>query len=267
MSDPFHLFNLPTGESAWIPADIELKNPENSSLETNLLHYLIYIPWHDKYLERIDEAYRDFFITTQPYLRVRTTDVHVATCFPFTKEIIQNYPEEVDERVVRVAFILHDSGWSHMTEMEIAESLGVQGLALRGEAIMPKARHAFLGQEIAQRILMKYPFTPPLKATQKEQILQAILYHDKPEELEKRGKIPPALSVVCDVDHLWSFTHENFWQDTVRKGVNPEIYLENLDNDLESYLVTESGKLKAWQELETRRGEVSAWKSWLAGQE
>ena len=68
--------------------------------------------------------------------------------------------------------------------------------------------------------------------------------------------------MVCDVDHLWSFTHENFWQDTVRKGVDPPAYLANLGADLESCFVGEAGRRKAKQMLKARANEVRSWQAW-----
>ena len=141
----FARFTLPAGQAAWIPQDIELRLPEKSSLDARDLHYLIYLPWHDQYLNLVDPACRDFFLVVLPYLHARSTDVHVVTCLPFIKELIQAELEPVDERVVQVAFMLHDSGWSRMSDAEIAESLGVPGLSLSGQAVQPKARHAFLG--------------------------------------------------------------------------------------------------------------------------
>jgi len=108
--------------------------------------------------------------------------------------------------------------------------------------------------------LNEFEFDPPLTAAQKEAIYQAILFHDKPWELAAGGDIPVDLKLVCDVDHLWSFTHENFWQDTLRKGVDPTTYAENLGNDLEGYFVTEQGKRKARELLDARRGEVADWR-------
>ena len=158
---------------------------------------------------------------------------------------------------MHVAFILHDSGWSQMTEAEIAASLGVAGLALSGGAVAPKARHVELARDLAVRILGEYPFVPPLTDEQKEMIYTAILFHDKPEELAAMGGVPAAIQVVCDTDHLWSFTHENFWQDTVRKGVDPPAYLENLGKDLDGYFVTPAGKRRAARMLEERAVEVA----------
>lgn len=254
-------FKISAQATAWIPDDVNLRIPEKTTLDPSNLHFLIYIPWQDSYLSRVDPAYTDFFKVVLPYLHVRTTDVHVVTCLPFIPELIQASPEVVDDRVVEIAFILHDSGWSQMSEVEIAHSLGVEGLSLSGEAVNPKARHAVLGRDLAQKILSEYSFQPALSAAQKEEIYQAILYHDKPWELAAGGEIPIQMKIVCDVDHLWSFTHPNFWQDTVRKGVRPDAYLKNLGDDLESYFVTEPGKQKARQLLELREVEVEAWKN------
>ena len=262
-SPSFSLFRLPTGQTAWIPEDIQLRLPDTSMLAPADLHYLIYIPWDEKYLAFIDPAYREFFQMVLPYLHVRTTDVHVATCLSFIKELIQAEQGTVDERVATIAFILHDSGWSQMSEKEIAESLGVQGLSLAGHAIQPKARHAILGQEVARKLLGEHPFWPPLSAEQKDWIYKAILFHDRPQELAGAGGIPASIIVVCNVDHLWSFTHANFWQDTVRKGVRPDVYLENLGEDLAGYFVSQAGRQKARQFLEERGLEVQSWKEWI----
>ena len=250
---------LPTGESAWMPADVELKFPDRASIEIGRLHCLAYLPWRDTYLARVDDAYRDFFITVLPYLHARTTNVHVALCLPFVPELIRAVPETADERIVTIAFILHDSGWSQMTEAEIAASLGVPGLALSGEAVNPKARHAILGRDIARRVLETYRFQPPLTDTQRDRIYTAILYHDRPGELARQRRLSTEVKLVCDVDHLWSFTHENFWQDTVRKGIAPAAYVKNLEADLDGYFVTEPGRQKARRLLEARRAEVTLW--------
>ena len=261
---PYILFQLPTGETAWIPADIELRVPVNSSIQPKLLHYLVYIPWDDKYLVLVDPEYRDFFRRVLPILHVRTTDVHIATCLPFVRELLSTEQDPVDERVVYLAFILHDSGWSQMKEDEIADSLGVDGLALSGSAVGPKARHAVLGKELAQGILGEYPFRVPLTSRQMEMIYQAILYHDKPQELEALGNIPAEVRIVCDVDHLWSFTHANFWQDTIRKGQQPEVYLKNLATDLNDYFVGDAGRRRARQLLEDRMVETKSMEEWIA---
>jgi len=71
--------------------------------------------------------------------------------------------------------------------------------------------------------------------------------------------VPLEIQVLIDLDHLWSFTHENFWQDSVRKGVAPIEYLQNLTDDLDSYFVTTEGKILARELLTKRAVEVKSW--------
>jgi hypothetical protein len=256
----FVRFDAPYSPPAWIPADVELRVPENHELDAHLLHFLVFIPWQDEYVQRVPRAYRRFFTAVLPYLCARSTDVHVATCLPYLAPLIADYGEPVIERAAYVAFILHDSGWSQMSDAEIAASLGVSGLALSGDAVQPKLRHVELGADIARRVLGAYSFDPPLTAEEVRLIEQAVLLHDKPDEVAHAG---PSVRVVCDVDHLWSFTHENFWQDTVRKGVSPPAYLVNLEADLDAYFVSNPGRRMARALIVDRKAEVVAWRAWV----
>ncbi len=255
----FRFFDLPTGERALIPDDLELTLPAHSSLGPDQLHFLVTIPWNERYLSRIDADYRDFFRFVLPYLHTRTTDVHIATCFPFVDALIQVAGLPVDRQVVSLAFILHDVGWSQLSEAEIAASLSTTGVVLTPLAQGPKEKHAGVGRDLAVKLLGTYPFAPPLTETQQAWIAQAVLYHDKPWELAKQGALPLEIKLVCDVDHLWSLTRENFWQDTVRKGVAPPTYLGQLARELEGYFVTEPGKAKAWRLWQKRQAEVALW--------
>jgi len=62
--------------------------------------------------------------------------------------------------------------------------------------------------------------------------------------------------LLVDLDHLWSFTHQNFWQDTLRKGVQPKEYVQNLQRDIDDYFVTDQGKELALKLLNERLDEV-----------
>jgi len=240
-----------------IPDDILLLEPVESTLPEDQRHFLIYIPWNEKYLEKVPEEYREFFVEVLPYLRARTTDVHTAISMSYLVELLAKFSEPIDKRVVALALILHDSGWSRLSEGEIANSLGVTGLRLTDSAIAPKEKHAVESEKIARELLAKYPFHPTLTSDQIQLICKAVRYHDQPEAVAG-AKIPMPLEVqlLVDLDHLWSFTHENFWQDTVRKGVEAKIYLKNLEQDLDSYFVTNAGKQKARELLADRAKEV-----------
>lgn len=243
-----------------IPADIILKLPENSQLPQSEQHFLLYIPWETKYMDFIPLTYKSFFDEILPLLKARTTDVHTAVCMQYLDELIDlahNEGKVVNRNILAYSLMLHDSGWSQMSESEIAQSLGVKGLALNETAMRPKEKHAVLSEQIARDILTRKQDELGLSTTEIELICKAILYHDKPEEVAGAGEeMSIEVQLLVDLDHIWSFTRLNFWQDILRKGVDPNEYLENLKNDLDSYFVTHIGKQKARELLSQREKEL-----------
>ncbi len=244
-------------EATKIPSDIQLALPESSQLPLDQQHFLLYIPWDDKYLQLVPAEFRNFYTQILPLLNVRTTDVHTAISSSYLDILIPRINKPLNRRAVALALFLHDAGWSKLSEKEVAESLGVKGLALTETAMGPKEKHAVEGEKIAREVLANTSFEPPLSPSEIELICKAILYHDKPEAVAGAGEsMPLEVQVLVDLDHIWSFTHENFWQDTVRKGVNPAEYLKNLSNDLDGYFVTTEGKQLARELLAERSKEV-----------
>ncbi len=110
--------------------------------------------------------------------------------------------------------------------------------------------HATAGAKITEKLLNDFTFDPLLSDQEKQAIINAVLNHDDPKE----GPIEEKL--VADLDRLWSFTHENFWQDTIRKDVSPEQYLANLTKDSQSYFFTKAGLTIATVLLQDRGREI-----------
>ncbi|MFI5271212.1 MAG: HD domain-containing protein [Candidatus Saccharimonadales bacterium] len=254
----FRPYTSPTGSEYLLPSDVELRLPSESSLPPESMQRLVYIPWDDKYLDNVPGEYQEIFKGILPELGVRTTDVHIAVCTPYVKKLGDTMVKLFNHRAVYLGFMLHDIGWNQLTDEEVASSLGVAGLQLNEGAVGPKQKHAVLGSQRAAEILEEISLDPPLSADEKELIVGAVRYHDEPWKLSESDDIPLEMQIVCDVDHLWSFTHLNFWQDTVRKGVEPEVYISNLERDLDGYFVTEQGKKMAHDMLKERRAEVEA---------
>lgn len=223
-------------------------------------HFLVSIPWDRQYLQFVPLEYRAFFRAVRPYLSERTTDVHTAVCLQYLDEIIELVQLAgliVNRDIVAYALILHDCGWSALTPAEIAASLGVTGLALNPTAQGPKEKHAQLGAQLARRLLTVQQSTLHLSDSAIDTICQCILCHDQPEKVAIQGsQASIEMQLLVDLDHLWSFTHLDFWLDTIRKGVPPRQYLENLQQDLDGYFVTNIGKDKARQLLADRAREV-----------
>src|SRR5436190_21419995 len=90
-------FRLGTGETHFIPADLELREPHESGLDASRRHYLIYIPWDDKYLANVDAEYQSFFRKVLPYLYARTTNVHITQCLPLVRELVRATAQPTDE--------------------------------------------------------------------------------------------------------------------------------------------------------------------------
>ena len=249
----------PDNKYFYIPTEVELVFPKEF-LPPDLIRCLVYIPWERDYLRFVPKRFRHFFEYVLPYLKPRTTDVHTAVCLSYvsnyTKKLEKETGVKINKRIVTYGLILHDCGWSALNKKEIADSLAVKGLKIKGEAFGPKRKHADKGVKIAQKILNEYRFKPALTKEEKEVICKAVLWHDKTEEM-KGQKLPTEIKAVVDLDHLWSFTKLNFWQDTVRKNVSPQDYLRNLQHDLDSYFIFETGKELAYTLLKERKKEVS----------
>ena len=230
------------------------------SFQNQINIFLIYLPLSDEYLQFVPQDFQEFYNQILPYLSARTTDVHTAVCMQYLDEFIaqaEALGHKVNRNVLAYALMLHDSGWSQMTKQEIASSLGVKGLALTETALASKEKHAVFGEQIVRKILKAKQMEFGLTDLEIELICKAILYHDKPEAVAgSENKMPMEVQLLVDLDHVWSFTHLNFWQNTLLKGVDPKKYLENLRADLDSYFVTDIGKNKAKELLAQREKEV-----------
>lgn len=244
-----------------LPSDLTLVVPQDVEVPEEERYRLAYIPWEEKYLQRVPEEYKDFFLFVLPHVHVRTTDVHVAICLSLLPTLVDRFTTSINQRVVGYALILHDVGWSKVTPVEMAMSFHVPGVTLTKDAMEPKEKHAIEGRKRAETLLATYPFDPPLTESERETILSCVRYHDQPWVVSQQA-MHNEVQIVVDCDHLWSFTHENFWQDTVRKNIEPTRYLTNLRNDLDAYFVTDVGKHMAKELLTAREREVQLYTSY-----
>ena len=254
-----HFWNLdlPEGNHAPVPNDIKIVLPETSAITPDRLHLLAYIPWDEKYLGKVPEAYRDFFSFVVPYLHARTTDVHTVLSVSHVAELIALTDVPVRERLLTISVILHDSGWAQLSEEEIANSLDYSALAYSDQALQPKKAHSIVGAKMATKLLDEYGNTG-LSSEEKALVSQLVYFHDQvlPWGEVTLGKPPIEYYLLGDADRLWSYTHENFWLDTIRKNVPARQYVQNLDNALEDFFLTEQGKQIARRLIAERKAEV-----------
>src|SRR5882757_471352 len=119
----FQKLDLPGGGTAYIPDDITILFPEAPDIPMEDRHYLAYIPWDDRYLKHIPRKYRDFFVYALPHLHARTSDVHTALSVSQLPKLFGTTAADFDDRAVYLALILHDCGWSEVSQQELAASL------------------------------------------------------------------------------------------------------------------------------------------------
>jgi hypothetical protein len=259
INDVSWLLYLPEGAPAPLPADIQVKLPHTNAVPANRLHLLAYIPWDERYVAYVPRVYREFFSFVVPFLHARTTDVHTALSTSYVAELVRDTPQPVHEKILHLAVILHDAGWGQMQESEIAASLNYSSVAYSDDALEPKERHATLGAEMAHKILAAYPGDLGLTPDDETFIADLVYYHDqiRPWPATAQKPAPIEYLLLGDADRLWSYTHENFWLDTVRKGVPAARYVRNLHGALEDYFLTDQGRRIARRLIREREAEVA----------
>jgi hypothetical protein len=252
------------GHDHYLPTDIKLAVPASTKVAPSRRHLLTFIPWDNKFLTKVDPDYRDFFKYVLPHLFPRTTNVHTAVSLSFVPELIMGIDPATDYHLATIGVILHDTGWSKVPEEMIADSLDYSGVIFTPSAAEAKRLHTVYGGELAAELLHGYRFKHPLREADIRLVSNIARYHERPLDFKVHGHTPSECLVVCEADHLWPFTHENFWLDVVRKGVEPGQYVQNVATSIEGLFLTPTGKRIAFRLLEQRITEVAAYENYVA---
>ena len=260
----FRKVSLPGDADTFVPSTISIAVPATLTVERDRLHLLTHIPWSSAYLKHVPGEYRAFFRYVLPYLSPRTTSVHTALSVAFIPVLVAGIDPSANVRIITLAVILHDCGWSQVSPSQIADSLDYSGIMFTPKAAEAKRLHAVHGSRIAYELLRNYEFKEPLTEAEINLIADIALYHEQPLAYNTGGKTPNELIITCEADRLWPFTHENFWLDVIRKGVAPSTYIQNAAASIEGLFLTETGRHIAWRLMNERITEVAAYESFIA---
>jgi hypothetical protein len=254
---------LPAGQHAFIPADLDVVTPKGRRIEAAQRHHLAYLPWKNKYFRHIPLEYRDFFTFVLPFLHARTSNVHTALSIAQLPYLLKGATTPVNKRLVYLALILHDCGWSQVGQQDLLRSFNYNGVSPTGaDSVSPKQKHLVYGEALSYKLLDSFDFgANPLTSEEMYTISEIVRRHDHDAAWErgKYGRISPEVKIVCDSDRLWSYTYENFWLDTIRKGVPADAYFELIQGEVASYFFTPEGKARARQLIAERQTEVLAY--------
>ncbi|HIE61306.1 MAG TPA: HD domain-containing protein [Microbacterium sp.] len=172
--------------------------------------------------------------------RTRSNDIHLPISFAFAERLCDAYPE-ADALVVRVAILLHDTGWARVDEDRII-SEGFSGDWRRADVRYEHERH---GCDIARTVL------PPLgyDADFIQRVVDIIDGHDtRPESHSLED------SLVRDADRLWRFTPAGIALASGWFGLTPAEYTRRLRSEIIPELLTDAAVQMA--ETELARSEV-----------
>jgi HD superfamily phosphodiesterase len=167
--------------------------------------------------------------------RARNNDIHLPISFAYAERLCEAYPE-ADALVVRVAILLHDTGWARVDQSRII-SEGFRDDWRRSDVRYEHERH---GCEIAREVL------PPLGYDDSfiTRVTAIIDGHDT--RLESYSLED---TLVRDADRLWRFTPTGIALASGWFGLTPAEYVRRLRAEIVPELLTQAAVEMAEAEL------------------
>lgn len=173
--------------------------------------------------------------SVEPEMRARSNDIHIPMSFAYAERLCEAFPE-ADALVVRVAILLHDTGWGRVDESRIL-SEGFSGDWRKAEI---RFEHERQGCIIAREVL------PPLGYDEEfiARVTEIIDGHDtRPESKSIED------SLVRDADRLWRFTPTGIAIASSWFGLTPSDYTARLADEIIPELLTTAGNQLAEADL------------------
>ena len=182
-------------------------------------------------LEELDALWRAVVHET----RTRGNDIHLPISLAFAERLCRAYPE-ADAELVRVATLLHDTGWAHVDESRIL-SEGFTG-DWRKAAI--RYEHEKQGCDVARRVLpgLGYP------ADFVERVCAIIDGHDTRPVAHSLED-----ALMRDADRLWRFDHAGIALASSWFGMDPATYTDRLAAEIVPELITQAAVEMATADL------------------
>ena len=169
-------------------------------------------------------------------MRTRSNDIHIPISFAFAERLCQAYPE-ADALVVRVAILLHDTGWARVDETKIIS----EGFGANWRQADIRYEHEIKGCEIAREVLPALGYKPEFV----RRVTDIIDGHDTRAESYSIED-----SLVRDADRLWRFTTTGIALASGWFGQEPSAYCRRLRTDIIPELITAAAHEMALAELE-----------------
>lgn len=191
----------------------------------------------DQGWEITDPFHGEIYRRGEPFLQTRLNTLHTRVAYHFAQALL--LAEGGEENIVIPAVLLHDLGWSLISE---EDQVGAFGPNVRRPDL--QRLHESEGAKIAGKLLRELQFQAP-EIRQIEQIIDG---HDT-----RSDSLGLNDSLVKDADKLWRYSYEGFLIDYKRFGHTPEENLRWLVGSISQWFFTETAKQMAMAEAESRK--------------
>ena len=158
--------------------------------------------------------------------RTRGNDIHLPISLAFAERLCRAYPD-ADAQLVRVATLLHDTGWAHVDESRIL-SEGFTGDWRRATI---RFEHEKQGCEVARRVLPGLGYPDGFV----DSVCDIIDGHDTRPVARSLED-----ALMRDADRLWRFDHAGIALASSWFGMDPATYTDRLATEIVPELITQA---------------------------
>ncbi|MFZ5849644.1 MAG: HD domain-containing protein [Actinomycetota bacterium] len=171
-----------------------------------------------------------------PESRARSNDIHLPISLAYAERLCDAHPE-ANRLLVRVAIMLHDTGWGRVDEDRIIS----EGFGKNWRKAAVRFEHERQGCIIAREVL------PPLGYDEDfvEAVTTIIDGHDTRKEAKSLED-----ALVRDADRLWRFDHAGIALASGWFGMDPATYCDRLAAEIVPELLTQAAIAMATADLE-----------------
>ena len=158
--------------------------------------------------------------------RTRGNDIHLPISLAFAERLCRAYPE-ADAELVRVATLLHDTGWAHVDESRIIS----EGFAGDWRKAAIRYEHELQGCHVARRVLPGLGYSADFV----ERICEIIDGHDTRPVARSLED-----ALMRDADRLWRFDQAGIALASSWFAMDPATYTDRLATEIVPELITQA---------------------------
>jgi hypothetical protein len=170
-----------------------------------------------------------------PETRTRGNDIHLPISLAYAERLVAVYPD-ADPLVVRVAILLHDTGWGRVDE----ERILTEGFRGNWRKAAIRYEHEKQGCVIAREVLPPLGYSPSFV----DAVVDIIDGHDTRPDARSLED-----ALVRDADRLWRFDHAGIALASGWFRMDPATYCDRLAREIVPELLTEAAIAIARAEL------------------